>query len=90
MAAIQLLKGPNVASVFGLPQPFADGLHLFVKEKIFPSSANLVIFILASILKFLLDLVSWCTLPFEGIVYSDVNVGVLYNLAIYSWGPGIL
>lgn len=81
MASIQRRRGPNVIGYLGLLQPLADGLKLFAKESILPSNANTTLFILAPMITFILSLMGWAVIPFgEGIVLSNINVGILYLL----------
>lgn len=85
MATIQRRLGPNVVGFLGLLQPLADGLKLFIKETILPKNCDIILFILAPLFTFLLSLLIWAAIPISNWGYFvDLNVGVLYVLAISS------
>jgi len=87
LASVQRRKGPNVVGFLGLMQPFADGFKLLIKETILPSTSSKFLFIFSPIFTLFISLISWSVVPFsEGLVFSDLNLGLLYLFAVSSLG----
>jgi len=62
-------------------------LKVFLQETIIPSASNRGLFLIAPIITFTVALMAWAVIPFaDGVVLADINVGLLYILAISSLG----
>nr|YP_009311632.1 NADH dehydrogenase subunit 1 [Opsaridium ubangiense]BAV70587.1 NADH dehydrogenase subunit 1 [Opsaridium ubangiense] len=80
---MQLRKGPNVLGPYGLLQPIADGVKLFMKEPIRPSSSSPLLFLAAPMLALTLAMLLWTPIPLPNPM-ADLSLGVLFVMAISS------
>lgn len=96
-AAMQDRPGPNRAGPFGLLQPLADGVKLFMKEEIIPSGSTRWIFVLGPCLAMLTATMTSAIIPWGpdiqlsnggtiGLQVADINIGLLYIFGVLSLG----
>ena len=99
-AFIQDRLGPDRAGPFGILQPLADGLKLFMKEEIIPNTSNKFLFILGPCLAMMTAMMTSAVIPWGSSLHftwfgmdrmvslqiADINIGILYIFGVVSLG----
>jgi NADH-quinone oxidoreductase subunit H len=99
-AVMQDRIGPDRAGPFGILQPMADGLKLFMKEEIIPNTSNKLLFILGPCLAMLTAIMTSAVIPWGDKIHftlfgqdryinlqiADINIGILYIFGVVSMG----
>ncbi|OQA58225.1 MAG: NADH-quinone oxidoreductase subunit H [Candidatus Omnitrophica bacterium ADurb.Bin277] len=85
LGRIQNRYGPNRVGIWGLLQPVADGIKMFIKEDIVPAHADKIIHLLAPVVTVVPSLMVFLVVPFgNGMTAVNLNIGILYFVAISS------
>src|SRR5215213_8119911 len=95
-AFLQDRHGPNRAGPFGILQPLADGLKLFMKEEIIPLTSSKFLFILGPMLAMITACMTSAVIPWGWTIdvagrqvplqIADINIGILYIFGVVSLG----
>ena len=95
-AFLQDRIGPNRAGPFGIFQPMADGLKLFMKEEIIPLASSKFLFILGPMLAMITAMLTSAVIPWGSTIdiaghkvplqIADINIGILYVFGVVSLG----
>src|SRR5690349_19699323 len=99
-AFLQDRVGPNRAGPFGIFQPMADGLKLFMKEEIIPLASSKFLFILGPMLAMITAMLTSAVIPWGSTIHftwfgadrmvnlqiADINIGILYIFGVVSLG----
>ena len=95
-AFLQDRVGPDRAGPFGLLQPLADGVKMFMKEEIIPTNADRLLFILGPCIMMMTACMTGVVIPwghgleingtFYPVQITDINIGILYVFGVVSIG----